>query len=415
MMRFSSKGIMQPDRTEELTELLERRILILDGAMGTTIQGYKLSEADFRGERFTRSTRELKGNNDLLSLTRPEVIGEIHAQYLEAGADIIETNTFNSNAPSQADYGLDSLVYELNHTAAGIAREAADRFSDRDPGRPRFVAGVLGPTNKTASISPDVNDPGFRNIRFDELVAAYGEALGGLADGGADLILLETIFDTLNAKSSVFATETLFDQRGQRLPVIVSGTITDQSGRTLTGQTPEAFWNSIRHARPIAVGLNCALGAKLMRPYIEELSAVADAYISCYPNAGLPNPLSETGYDETPEYTSGLLKEFGESGFLNIVGGCCGTTPDHIRAIARAVRELPPRKPPLVEKDLRLSGLEPLNIGEESLFVNVGERTNVSGSRAFARMILAADYQEGLAVAPHQVDNGAHVIDVNMD
>ncbi len=406
---------MQPDRTEELSVLLERRILILDGAMGTTIQGYRLSEADFRGERFLDSTRELRGNNDLLSLTRPAVIREIHAQYLEAGADIIETNTFNSNAPSQADYGLERLVYELNHAAAGLAREAADRSMERDPGRPRFVAGVLGPTNKTASISPEVNDPGFRNIYFDELVAAYGEALAGLADGGADLILLETIFDTLNAKAAVFAIDALFEQRGRRLPVIVSGTITDQSGRTLTGQTPEAFWNSLRHARPIAVGLNCALGAKLMRPYIEELSNVSDTFISCYPNAGLPNPLSDTGYDETPEYTSGLLREFAESGFLNIVGGCCGTTPDHIRAIANSVRELPPRKRPLVEKDLRLSGLEPLNVGDESLFVNVGERTNVSGSRAFARMILAGDYQEGLAVARQQVENGAQVIDVNMD
>ncbi|HZE11175.1 MAG TPA: homocysteine S-methyltransferase family protein, partial [Burkholderiales bacterium] len=406
---------MQPDRTEELSALLESRILILDGAMGTTIQGYKLSEADFRGERFAASPRDLRGNNDLLTLTRPGVIREIHSKYLEAGADIIETNTFNSNAPSQADYGLERLVYELNHAAATLAREAADRSMERDPGKPRFVAGVLGPTNKTASISPEVNDPGFRNIYFDELVAAYGEALKGLADGGADLILLETIFDTLNAKAAVFAIEALFEERGRRLPVIVSGTITDQSGRTLTGQTPEAFWNSLRHARPIAVGLNCALGAKLMRPYIEELSKVADTFISCYPNAGLPNPLSETGYDETPEYTSGLLREFGESGFLNIVGGCCGTTPDHIRAIARAVRELPPRKPPAPQKKLRLSGLEALNISDESLFVNVGERTNVSGSRAFARMILAGDYQEGLAVARQQVDNGAQVIDVNMD
>jgi 5-methyltetrahydrofolate--homocysteine methyltransferase len=406
---------MQPDRTDELRALLDRRILILDGAMGTTIQGYRLSESDFRGRRFASSARELKGNNDLVSLTRPEVIGKIHAQYLEAGADIIKTNTFNSNAPSQADYGLEGLAYELNHAAALIAREAADFSSDRDPAKPRFVAGVLGPTNKTASISPDVNDPGFRNIHFDELVAAYGEALAGLADGGVDLILLETIFDTLNAKAAVFAIETLFEQRGQRLPIIVSGTITDQSGRTLTGQTPEAFWNSLRHAQPVAVGLNCALGAKLMRPYIEELSNVADTFISCHPNAGLPNPLSETGYDETPEYTSSQLKEFADSGFLNIVGGCCGTTPDHIRAIANAVRALPPRSVPRIEKKLRLSGLEPLNIGDASLFVNVGERTNVTGSRAFARLILAGDYQEGLAVARQQVENGAQMIDVNMD
>jgi 5-methyltetrahydrofolate--homocysteine methyltransferase len=383
--------------------------------MGTTIQGYKLSEADFRGERFAGSRHDLRGNNDLLSLTRPTVIREIHAQYLEAGADIIETNTFNSNFPSQADYGLESIVYDLNHAAAKLAREEADRCMERNPSKPRFVAGVLGPTNKTASISPDVNDPGFRNIHFDELVSAYGDALAGLADGGADLILLETIFDTLNAKAAIFAIETLFERRGRRLPVIVSGTITDQSGRTLTGQTPEAFWNSLRHARPIAVGLNCALGAKLMRPYIEELSNIADTFISCYPNAGLPNPLSETGYDETPEYTSSLLREFAESGFLNIVGGCCGTTPAHIRAIAEAVRPLPPRKPPRVEKALRLSGLEPLNIDDRSLFVNVGERTNVTGSRAFARLILAGDYQDGLVVARQQVENGAQIIDVNMD
>jgi 5-methyltetrahydrofolate--homocysteine methyltransferase len=406
---------MQPDRTAELRALLDQRILILDGAMGTTIQGYRLSESDFRGRRFAQSARELKGNNDLLTLTRPEVIGEIHAAYLEAGSDIVSTNTFNSNAPSQADYGLEGLAYELNLEAARLARTAADRFSDRYPGRPRFVAGVLGPTNKTASISPDVNDPGFRAIHFDELVAAYGDALAGLADGGADLILLETIFDTLNAKAAVFAIETLFERRGRRLPVIVSGTITDQSGRTLTGQTPEAFWNSVRHARPLAVGLNCALGARLMRPYIEELSKVADTAISCYPNAGLPNPLSETGYDETPEYTSSQLREFAESGFLNIVGGCCGTTPAHIRAIADAVRPLPPRKAPAADAKLRLSGLEPLNIGEGSLFVNIGERTNVTGSRAFARLILAGDYQQGLAVARQQVENGAQVIDVNMD
>src|SRR5215467_11881299 len=406
---------MQPDRTAELRALLDQRILILDGAMGTTIQGYRLSEADFRGRRFAQSPRELKGNNDLLTLTRPEVIGEIHAAYLEAGADVISTNTFNSNAPSQADYALEGLAYELNLEAARIARAAADRFSDRYPGRPRFVAGVLGPTNKTASISPDVNDPGFRNIRFDELVAAYGDALAGLADGGADIVLLETIFDTLNAKAAVFAIETLFEKRGRRLPLIVSGTITDQSGRTLTGQTPEAFWNSMRHSRPLAVGLNCALGAKLMRPYIEELSRVADTHISCYPNAGLPNPLSETGYDETPEYTSSQLREFAESGFLNIVGGCCGTTPEHIRAIANAVRPLPPRKAPAGDAKLRLSGLEPLNVGEESLFVNVGERTNVTGSKAFARLILAGDYPQGLAVARQQVENGAQVIDVNMD
>jgi 5-methyltetrahydrofolate--homocysteine methyltransferase len=406
---------MQPDRTDELCALLAERILILDGAMGTEIQKHRLDEAGFRGERFADFPHDLKGNNDLLTLTRPDLVRAIHASYLDAGADIIETNTFNSNAPSQTDYRLESLVHELNLKAARLAREVADEFSARVPGRPRFVAGVLGPTNKTASISPDVNDPGFRNIRFDELVRTYGDAAAALVEGGADLLLLETIFDTLNAKAAIFAIETLFERLGSRLPIIVSGTITDQSGRTLTGQTPEAFWNSLRHARPLAVGLNCALGAQLMRPYIEELSRVADTYISCYPNAGLPNPLSETGYDEAPHHTSCFLREFAESGLVNIVGGCCGTTPQHIAAIAAEVRGVVPRKPPRPDRKLRLSGLEPLNIGDESLFVNVGERTNVTGSKAFARMILAGDYAQALTVARQQVENGAQIIDVNMD
>ncbi len=406
---------MQPDKTDQLRALLDRRILILDGAMGTMIQGHRLGEADFRGARFADSPVDLKGANDLLVLTQPHLIGAIHRQYLAAGADIIETNTFNSNAPSLADYRLEALAYELNLAAARLAREAADEFTAKTPDRPRFVAGVLGPTSKTASISPDVNDPGFRNISFDELVAAYTESLRGLLDGGADLVLCETIFDTLNGKAAIFAIESLFEAVGQRLPVMISGTITDQSGRTLTGQTPEAFWNSVRHARPLTIGLNCALGAKLMRPYIDELSTVADTYICCYPNAGLPNPLSETGYDETPEHTSCLLEEFAQSGFLNIVGGCCGTTPEHIAAIAAHVRDVAPRKVPAIEKRLRLSGLEAVNIGEDSLFVNVGERTNVTGSKAFARLVLAGDYPAGLAVARQQVENGAQVIDVNMD
>jgi 5-methyltetrahydrofolate--homocysteine methyltransferase len=406
---------MQPDRTDELRALLAERILILDGAMGTEIQRHRLGEADFRGERFADFGRDLKGNNDLLTITRPRLIGDIHASYLSAGADIIETNTFNSNAPSQADYGLESLVVELNLTAARLAREVADEFSARTPHRPRFVAGVLGPTNKTASISPDVNDPGFRNIRFDELVQTYAEAAAALVEGGVDLLLLETIFDTLNAKAAIFAIESLFERLGRRWPVVVSGTITDQSGRTLTGQTPEAFWNSVRHARPLAVGLNCALGAELMRPHVEELARVADTYISCYPNAGLPNPLSETGYDETPAHTSCFLHEFAESGLVNIVGGCCGTTPEHIAAIAAEVRGVKPRVPPKPDHRLRLSGLEPLNVGDDSLFVNVGERTNVTGSKAFARMILAGDYAQALTVARQQVENGAQVIDVNMD
>ncbi|MFH1044236.1 MAG: methionine synthase, partial [Pseudomonadota bacterium] len=406
---------MQPDQTAEIRALLEQRILILDGAMGTMIQERRLSEAEFRGKRFANHTFDLKGNNDLLNLTQPEAIGDIHRRYLDAGADIIATNTFNSNAPSQADYGLRSLVYELNCAAARIARAVVEPFARMDPSRPRFVAGVLGPTNKTTSISPDVNDPAFRNISFDELAAAYAEAAQGLVDGGADLLLVETVFDTLNCKAAIFAIETLFEKRSQRLPVMISGTITDQSGRTLTGQTPEAFWNSVRHARPLTIGFNCALGAKLMRPYIEELASISDTFICAYPNAGLPNPLSETGYDETPGCTAGFLREFAQSGLVNIVGGCCGTTPEHLRATAEAVKGLPPRKIPRIEPRLRLAGLEPLNIGDDSLFVNVGERTNVAGSRAFARLILAGDYGNALEVARQQVENGAQLIDVNMD
>jgi 5-methyltetrahydrofolate--homocysteine methyltransferase len=404
-----------PDRSRQLRALLDERILILDGAMGTMIQGYGLSEADFRGSRFADHPHELRGNNDLLTLTRPEVIREIHEQYLAAGADVIETNTFNSTAISQADYRLEHVARELNLEAARLARAVADAHTARDPSRPRFVAGAIGPTTRTASISPDVNDPGFRNVTFDQLRAAYAEAVRGLVEGGADMLLLETIFDTLNAKAAIFAIEDVFDEKRTRLPVIVSGTITDASGRTLSGQTPEAFWNSVRHARPLAVGLNCALGAKLMRPYIEELSAVADTYVSAYPNAGLPNPLAPTGYDETPEQTAAYLLDFARSGFVNIAGGCCGTNAAHIRAIAQALAGLPPRKVPVIERKTRLSGLEPLNIGDDSLFVNVGERTNVTGSRAFARHILAGNYAEGLAIARQQVENGAQIIDVNMD
>ncbi|MBI2315851.1 MAG: methionine synthase, partial [Betaproteobacteria bacterium] len=406
---------MQPDSTLELRAILERRILILDGAMGTVIQARKLSEAQFRGERFGAHARELQGNNDLLSLTQPKMIAAIHAQYLEAGADVIETNTFNSNAVSQADYGLAHLAYELNCAATRLARAAADDYSRRNPAKPRFVAGVLGPTGKTASISPDVNDPGARNTSFDELASAYLDAARGLADGGADLILLETIFDTLNAKAAIFALESLWEERGRRLPVMISGTITDASGRTLTGQTPEAFWNSVRHAQPLSIGLNCALGAKLMRPYLEELSLAADTFVSAHPNAGLPNPLSDTGYDEAPEAMAGMLAEFAQSGLVNIVGGCCGTTPEHIGAIAQAVCAHAPRHVPRVAPMLRLSGLEPLNVGAESLFVNIGERTNVTGSRAFARLVLAGNYHEALSVARQQVENGAQMIDVNMD
>ena len=334
------------DRSALLARLLDERILILDGAMGTMIQRYKLSEGDYRGACFAGHTHDLKGDNDLLVLSRPEVIREIHDAYLEAGADIIETNTFNATSIAQSDYHLEASVRDINLAAARIARECADAGSAKTPGKPRFVAGALGPTNRTASISPDVNDPGARNTSFDALVAAYGEAVQALADGGVDLLLVETVFDTLNSKAALFAIDAHFERTGTRLPVIVSGTITDASGRTLSGQTTEAFWNSVRHARPIAVGLNCALGAALMRPYLEELARVADTYVSCYPNAGLPNPMAETGYDETPEQTSRLLRDFAESGFVNIVGGCCGTTPEHIRAIADAVKDLPPRKVP---------------------------------------------------------------------
>jgi 5-methyltetrahydrofolate--homocysteine methyltransferase len=341
---------MQPDRTAELTRLLKSRILILDGAMGTMIQQLRLSEDDFRGGRacgLHDHPHDLKGDNDLLVLTRPEAVREIHDAYFEAGADLIETNTFNATRIAQADYGLEHHVRDINRAAASIARESADRWTARTPGRPRFVAGALGPTNRTASISPDVNDPGARNVTYDELVAAYREAAEGLIEGGADLLLVETVFDTLNAKAALFGIEEAFDAAGGRLPLIVSGTITDASGRTLSGQTPTAFWHSVRHAKPLAVGLNCALGAALMRPYIEEIARVADTFVSCYPNAGLPNPMSDTGYDETPEQTARLVKDFAQSGFVNIIGGCCGTTPAHVRAIADAVAGIPPHQRPV--------------------------------------------------------------------
>ncbi len=404
---------MSSDRSRLLRDQLARRILVLDGAMGTMIQGHSLEKHHYHGERFEDHHCEQSGNNDLLTLTQPGVIAGIHAQYLDAGADIIETNTFNSTRIAMADYGMESHVRELNEVAARLARNLADEWSDRTPDRPRFVAGVLGPTNRTASISPDVADPGARNVRFDELVDAYTEAVDGLVAGGADLLLIETVFDTLNCKAALFAVDAYFAERGGRLPVWVSGTITDLSGRTLSGQTTEAFWHSIRHGNLTAVGLNCALGAKDLRAYIAELSRMADVHVSIHPNAGLPNAFGE--YDESPEYTAGILREFAEAGFLNIAGGCCGTTPGHIRAIANAVKDCPPRALPVIEPKLRLSGLEPLVVGDDSLFVNVGERTNVTGSRAFARMILDGRYSDALVVARQQVDNGAQVIDVNMD
>ncbi|HSD61699.1 MAG TPA: homocysteine S-methyltransferase family protein, partial [Burkholderiales bacterium] len=404
---------MKRDPRADLFErLLGERILILDGAMGTMIQRHGLQEADYRGERFRDFPRELKGNNDLLTLTRPDIIRGIHSAYLEAGADIVETNTFNSTSVSMADYGMEHLVQELNVAGAKLARDAADEWESRT-GRARFVAGVLGPTNRTASISPDVNDPGIRNIEFDTLVAAYTEAVAGLVEGGADLLLVETVFDTLNCKAALYAIEDWFERGGLRLPVMVSGTITDASGRTLTGQTAEAFWNSVRHVRPVSIGFNCALGAKDLRPHVEEIAGLADAHVSVHPNAGLPNEFG--GYDDTPEYMAKILREFAESGFLNIVGGCCGTTPDHIRAIAEAVAQVPARKIPEVPRKLRLAGLEPLNIGDDSLFVNVGERTNVTGSKAFARLILNGRFPEALSVGRQQVESGAQMVDVNMD
>ncbi len=396
---------------DTLATLLKERILVLDGAMGTMIQGYRLGEADYRGERFADHPVDLKGNNDLLALTRPEIIRDIHSAYLAAGADILETNTFNANSISQADYRLEGVVYELNVAAARIAREAADAAAR--PERPRFVAGVLGPTNRTASLSPDVNNPGFRNVTFDQLVEAYGEAARGLLDGGCDLLLVETVFDTLNAKAALFAVDALFETRGSRVPIMISGTITDASGRTLSGQVTEAFWNSVRHARPLSIGLNCALGARELRQYVEELARVADAFVSAHPNAGLPNEFGE--YDDTPEAMAAEIGEWAAAGFLNIVGGCCGTTPAHIRAIAGAVARHAPRRLPRIPVQCRLSGLEPLNIGPDSLFVNVGERTNVTGSARFKKLVLAGDFDAALEVARQQVDNGAQVIDVNMD
>ena len=402
----------RPSRADAFLSLLRERLVILDGAMGTMIQRHHLSEADFRGTRFAQWRSDLRGNNDLLAITQPQIIGTIHREYLLAGADIISTNTFNSTPVSQADYGMESLIGELNLTAARLARQAADEVSAAT-GRQRFVAGALGPTGRTASLSPDVNDPGFRNITFDELVAGYSEAARALVEGGVDAILIETVFDTLNAKAALFAVREVLDDAGIDLPIIVSGTITDASGRTLSGQTTEAFWNSIRHARPSVVGLNCALGGKQLRPYIEELSRIADTYVCAYPNAGLPNAFGE--YDETPAETAETLREFAMSGFVNMVGGCCGTTPDHIRAIARAVADAPPRTVPTIARACRLSGLEPLSIDRDSLFVNVGERTNVTGSAKFRKLIEAGDYAAAVDIARQQVANGAQIIDVNMD
>ncbi|MEE2970025.1 MAG: methionine synthase [Pseudomonadota bacterium] len=403
----------RPERIEELKRLLKSRILVLDGAMGTMIQDYKLDEEGFRGHRFADHACLQKGNNDLLSLSRPEIVIAVHSAYLDAGADIVETNTFNSTHIAMGDYLMEDVVHEMNLEAARLARVAASAVTERTPDRPRFVAGVLGPTNRTASISPDVNDPGFRNVKYDELVAAYDEAISGLVDGGADFLLVETVFDTLNCKAALFAIESYFDNNDIRLPVMISGTITDASGRTLTGQTTEAFWNSVCHVDPLLVGLNCALGAGDLRPYLEELSRIAGVHVSCHPNAGLPNAFG--GYDQSPEEFTDVLRTFADSGFVNLVGGCCGTTPDHIRALSEAVSSIAPREIPEIEPRCRLSGLEPLNIGPDTLFVNVGERTNVTGSARFAKLIKEDDYDAALDVARQQVENGAQIIDINMD
>ncbi|MEC8414919.1 MAG: homocysteine S-methyltransferase family protein, partial [Pseudomonadota bacterium] len=400
-------------RIAELPRLTEKRILTLDGAMGTMIQRHKPDEAMYRGSRFSKSNMNLQGNNDLLSLTQPDMIREIHEVYLDSGSDIIETNTFSSTRIAQADYALEDYAYEMNFEGAKLARQACDKFEATDPSRPRYVAGAIGPTNRTASISPDVNDPGMRNIYYDELVENYVEATRGLIKGGSDIILVETVFDTLNAKAALHAVHIAFEERGVELPLMVSGTITDRSGRTLSGQTTEAFWNSIKHSRPFAVGLNCALGAEEMRPYVAEFSRIADTNICIYPNAGLPNEFGE--YDQLAEEMAEIVGEFAELGFVNILGGCCGTTPDHIFAISAAAAQNKPRLIPEIDKRLRLSGLEPFTMTDDIRFVNVGERTNVTGSAKFRKLITEGDYETALDLARQQVENGAQIIDVNMD
>ncbi|MEA2905124.1 MAG: 5-methyltetrahydrofolate--homocysteine methyltransferase, partial [Alphaproteobacteria bacterium] len=400
------------EKEQELRRVAAERILVLDGAMGTMIQELKLDEGGYRGARFDAWNREVRGNNDLLILTQPDAIRDIHLKYFRAGADIVSTNTFSSTSIAQADYGMSDIAHELNVEGAKLAHAAA-AIAQAEDGRPRFVAGAIGPTNRTASISPDVSNPGFRATTFDQLRAAYGEQIEGLLDGGADLLLIETIFDTLNAKAAIYAIAEITERRGIRMPVMISGTITDLSGRLLSGQTPGAFWNSVRHAAPISIGLNCALGAKEMRAHIAEIGRIADTFVCAYPNAGLPNEFGR--YDESPEFMAELLGEFAESGLVNIVGGCCGTTPDHIAAIARAVEGKAPREIPEVPRLLRLSGLEAFALTPEIPFVNVGERTNVTGSARFRKLVTNGDYTAALDVARDQVENGAQIIDVNMD
>ena len=406
---------MNEDKTKTLEKLLQERILVLDGATGTMFQTFGLTDADFHGDRFKDHAKDLKGNSDILCFTRPDVVRRVHDAFLEAGADIVETNTFTATAVAQADYGLEALAYELNVEATRLAREAADRWSDRTPDQRRFVAGSIGPMNRTLSISPDVNDPSFRAVSWEEVRGAYADQVRGLIDGGADILLVETIFDTLNAKAALVAIEDVLEEKGVRLPVMISVTITDRSGRTLSGQTIEAFWASVEHAKPLLVGVNCALGAREMRPYVEELSQLADCYVHCYPNAGLPNTMGE--YDEKPDTTSGLIREFAEAGFVNLVGGCCGTTPAHIQAIARAVKDAPPRPlpDPSRERYSRFSGLEALVIRPDSNFIMVGERTNVTGSKRFMRLVKDNDLATALEVALDQVRGGANILDVNMD
>jgi 5-methyltetrahydrofolate--homocysteine methyltransferase len=405
-----------PNTEDTLKKLLSQRILLLDGAMGTMVQQYKLDEAAFRGTQFGKHAKELKGNNDLLVLTRPDVISEIHRAYLDAGSDLIETNTFSSTSIAQADYELQHIAYDMNVAAAQLAKKAALEYSDRTPDKPRFVAGAIGPLNRTLSLSPDVNDPSFRAVTYDQVRNAYMEQVRGLIDGGSDVLLVETVFDTLNAKAALSAIEQVFQERKVRLPIMVSATVVDKSGRTLSGQTIDAFWRSVSHARPLTVGINCALGASDMRPYIEELAGAADTFISCYPNAGLPNPLSATGYDELPETTGNLLSEFAQSGFVNMVGGCCGTTPAHIKAIGEKVARMEPRPLPQTPHDRSFfSGLETLTITRDSNFIMIGERTNVTGSKKFANLIKGDDYAGALSVALDQVRGGANILDVNMD
>jgi 5-methyltetrahydrofolate--homocysteine methyltransferase len=425
---FINHKEMVATQTADIREILKSRILVLDGAMGTMIQRYKLEDHDYRGDRFADWPQDVKGNNDLLSLTRPDIIKEIHAAYFEAGADIAETNTFSGTTIAMADYGMEELVYELNFESARLAREVADEFTSRELEKPRFVAGSMGPTNRTASLSPDVNNPGFRAISFDQLVDAYYEQIKGLTDGGCDLLLVETIFDTLNAKAALFAIDKFFvDARngeverlpswkckpGESLPIMISGTITDASGRTLSGQTTEAFLTSISHLPLLSVGLNCALGADLMRPYVQVLAKEAPFYTSAHPNAGLPNEMGE--YDESPEQMGEVIDGFLRDNLVNIIGGCCGTTPDHIRVIADLTKKYEPRKLPQAETVMKLSGLEPVKITELTNFVNIGERCNVTGSKKFARLIREGNYDEALTIAREQVESGAQVIDINLD